>query len=112
MDDRVHPAQFVRLLGHLTNLPDVGEVTDHDPGPALEEVPDRTQPIRVAHVDDDIVPPRRRVAAAALPSPSADPVTKILTLTTLTAPTRGTRSRTWQGDPAWGSRQPSWVAAS
>ena len=55
MDDRIHPAQRVHLVGDLAGLRHVVKVTDDHLGPSVDKVADRVDTIGVAHGDDDTV---------------------------------------------------------
>jgi hypothetical protein len=56
VDDRVHPAQAVHLVGDAAGLLEVGQVPDDGRSPPVQEVAHGREPVAVAGVDDDLVP--------------------------------------------------------
>jgi hypothetical protein len=55
VDDRVHPAQLVDLIGEPAGLFSAGEVTDDHGCPPLGKVSNRGRTVRVADVNDHLM---------------------------------------------------------
>ena len=55
VDDGVHPAELVDLLGEVPGLLGAGEIADDDCCTAVDQVGQRGRPAGVAGVDDDLV---------------------------------------------------------
>jgi hypothetical protein len=56
VDHRVHPPEAVHLAGDLARLLGVGQVSDDGRSAPVQEVAHGREPLRVAGVDDDLVP--------------------------------------------------------
>ena len=55
VDDGVHPAELVDLVGEVPGLLRAGEITDDDCGTAVDQVGQRGRSAGVAGVDDHLV---------------------------------------------------------
>jgi hypothetical protein len=77
VDDRVHPAELVDLVGHGSGLLEVGEVADHHGRTAVGEVGQVFGPVVAAGVDDDLVAGGEQCGGGGRPRPWAEPVMKM-----------------------------------
>jgi hypothetical protein len=55
VDDRVHPADLVDLVGETAGLFPAGEVTNNHGCPPLGEISNHGRPVRVAYVNDHLM---------------------------------------------------------
>ena len=55
MDDRVHPAERVHLVGDASRLLIDGQIADHDRSALVPKVTHGCEPLLVADVDDHVV---------------------------------------------------------
>lgn len=77
VDDGIHPAELVDLVGKGPGLLGACEIPDNDCCTAVDQVGQRGRSWGVAGVDDDLVPLVEHWVAALRPRPWADPVMRM-----------------------------------
>ena len=55
VDDRIHPAEPVHLVGDALGLPLVRQVADHHHGAPVHQVLNRVEPLTATHMEHDPV---------------------------------------------------------
>ena len=77
VDDGVHPAELVDLIGHGPGLLEVGEVADDHGRPVAGEVGQVGGPLVAAGVDDHLVAVIEQGGGGLRPRPWAEPVMRM-----------------------------------